>query len=569
MRALQSRMSRLPGAIRDVSPREIAWSLPVLLAAVYAIAAVLPNLGTIINHTWWSADSIAAGFIGQLWHLPAAGQYVIIGDHGWYEAAAFYLLTRVLPAHRAVWYVAPLFFWALTIALLAVSAARAFGRYAGSLVTAALLCLAPTGLMVIFQPTAHTNAIFHAAVLVLVATFVIPRTQELSLRTLLLVAIALGLFSGLPAAGDSIALVWGAIPFAVAVGLSAWRGPGLAARRTIAFGLVTLVSLVVAAAVFGSIMQGFGFRIDELDAKDALRFATVGTIGTNFKTLVYELQYLVGGDFFGQKFTFQAVVDLVTAVALFIGVGAVAFVTRREVAAGGQRAAGGSARPVSPRLVYVAFWSTCLVGGVVMFLIGSPGTGVSRYLVGPLVAVAALLPLAAARGQGWRILVAAGISVVAVAGVIRVDSAQRMPLLPGTEPLGRGTIYRVERFAEREHATFGYAAYYDAMTLSWFTGFHLQLHEVRHCGPFKTHYCPEYQVAFTSADLPRPGIRTLFIADPFTRFYTPDPRWGKPLASKQIGRLTVYVYSYDIASRFPKRSAAEIQQVITGNPRAA
>ena len=62
---------------------------------VYAVA-LIPELPAIIAHTWWSADSGSAGVVAQLYSHPPTGQYIVLGDHGWYEALSFYLLTRGL-----------------------------------------------------------------------------------------------------------------------------------------------------------------------------------------------------------------------------------------------------------------------------------------------------------------------------------------------------------------------------------------------------------------------------------------------------------------------------------------
>ncbi len=104
-------ITRARAAGAEGSPRGMRrglwWWLPVALAGVYA-AALIPELPAIIAHTWWSADSGSAGVVAQLYSHPAPGQYIILGDHGWYEAFSFYLLTRGLPAHRFLWYAAPL-----------------------------------------------------------------------------------------------------------------------------------------------------------------------------------------------------------------------------------------------------------------------------------------------------------------------------------------------------------------------------------------------------------------------------------------------------------------------------
>ena len=121
----------------------------------------------------------------------------------------------------------------------------------------------------------------------------------------------------------------------------------------------------------------------------------------------------------------------------------------------------------------------------------------------------------------------------------------------------------VTRFAHRYHATYGYAVYWDAVTITWHTNFAVKLHAVIRCGR-RDRYCPLYHAdSFTAAYAPRKGLRTLFIGD--ARFRSaPDASWGRPVARERIGRLTLYAYPYDIANRFPRPRPGQIHEVITG-----
>ena len=127
--------SRAPDA-DDSGPRRfntglrsrLWWWLPVALAAVYALA-LIPELPAIISHTWWSADSASAGVVAQLYSHPPAGQFIVLGNHGWYETLSFDLLTRGLAGHRLLWYLVPVAVWVMTITLIGVGIglAGAFG----------------------------------------------------------------------------------------------------------------------------------------------------------------------------------------------------------------------------------------------------------------------------------------------------------------------------------------------------------------------------------------------------------------------------------------------------------
>jgi hypothetical protein len=544
--------------------------LPVALVAIYVVA-LIPELPTIVSHTWWSADSGTAGVIAHLYRRPPARQYIVLGDHGWYEALGFYLLTRGLALHRLLWYAVPAAAWVGAIALVGLSAGRAFGRYGAGLAVGSLLCLAPAGLMVVFQPTAHTNVIFHAAALAAVAGWVLPRIRTLPLPVVLGAGTAIGAFTGLAIAGDAIALAWAVLPFVVAAGVCARRGPLGLAARTIAFALAALVAMLIITVVFTATMHSAGFRVDELAQSAATRFVKPTLLSGNVGKLIGELAYFVGGNFLGHRIGGNGYLEVASGGALLLGCLAVLFALYRTAIAA-ERPAGGSRADsraeVSPRLVHVAFWGTCLTVGLLMFLLSSVGTADYRYLLGPLVAIGALLPLVASRRGDWRIVVAAGLSVMALAGLVRL-ATRPVPWLPVDRPLASRDIATVIRFAHRHDATYGYAVYWDAVAITWHTGFAVRLYPVRHCSPAGDRYCPLYHAdSFTAAYAPGRVGRSLFIAD--ARFGSaPAPSWGRPIASERVGRLALYAYDYDIADRFPKPRPGEIQQLITGNPAPA
>jgi hypothetical protein len=540
--------------------------LPVALVGVYA-AALIPRLPAIIAHTWWSADSGSAGVVAQLYSHPAPGQYIILGDHGWYEAFSFDLLTRRLPAHKLLWYSIPVVVWVITIALVGVSAARAFGRYGAGLAIAGLLCLAPVGLMLVFQPTAHTNVVFHAAVLAVVAGWVLPRIRTLPLPGVLGAGVLVGAFTGLAIAGDELALAWAVLPFVVAVGVCAWRGPVTDAARTLAFALVTLTAMLVVAVLFTAIMQSAGIRVDKLAQASQMQFVKPGALVANVGKMVNELGYLVGGSFLGHRIDRDGFLELVSGGTLLLGGAAAVFAVYRAAVAAGERRPGGSRAEVSPKLVHVAFWSTCLTVGLLLFLLSSVGSVDYRYLVGPLVAIAALLPVAAARTRDWRVAVGAGLAVLALAGLYRLESMP-LPYLPRDVSLAHKDLVAIDSFAHRHHATSGYAIYWDAVTITWHTNFSVKLYPVKRCGRHAGRYCPLYHAdSFTAAYIPRRRLRTLFIFD--GRFGpAPVASWGRPIAREKIGRLTVYAYPYDIANRLLRRPG-EIRRVITGQAPAA
>jgi hypothetical protein len=172
--------------------------------------------------------------------------------------------------------------------------------------------------------------------------------------------------------------------------------------------------------------------------------------------------------------------------------------------------------------------------------------------------------VAASRSTDWRIAVGAGLAVMACTGLVRLDT-RPVPYLPLDVPLASRDMAAVTRFAHRYDASYGYAVYWDAVTITWHTNFAVDLHPVFRCGQLRERVCPAYHAdSFTAAYIPRRGLRTLFIAD--SRFHsTPPAAWGRPIAREHVGRLTLYAYPYDIASRLSKPPPGEVRRVINGS----
>jgi hypothetical protein len=62
--------------------------------------------------------------------------------------------------------------------------------------------------------------------------------------------------------------------------------------------------------------------------------------------------------------------------------------------------------------------------------------------------------------------------------------------------------------------------------------------------------CRFYFHNISSWYTPRPNTKTYLVVDPAQPLVTgPDPAMGKPLKMLTVGRLQVYVYGYDIASK--------------------
>ena len=413
---------------------------------------------------------------------------------------------------------------------------------------AALICVGQFGFYAFFAPDAHASAVIHGVVLAAAVVWVIPRAHTLTAGQLSLAAILLGLISGLPLAGDKLFLAWGVLPLIATTVLSAWRGPVDAAPRILTFGLGAAAIAAVAASIFAAVMDAAGFQVYAPALKGLLTFATPAGLAKNLGTFLHGLTYLAGGDFFGSSLTVGDDAAFISGALVLAGLAIVLLSVVRKVRTAGERPARGGELP-TPRFVYTTFWATCLIGGIGTFLIGSPGVDPSagRYLLGPYVAIAALLPLVASQSAGWRLAVTAAVSVFALTASARLLG---LPLTISNNAPSYDTASALARFASAERTRYGYAYYWDSLDLTWASDFKVDVFPVTSCPKPTPALCVFKEVQISSWYTPRHDVRSMLIVDPaWPAANAPDLALGPPIASSTFGRLTAYVYPYDIASR--------------------
>jgi hypothetical protein len=166
------------------------------------------------------------------------------------------------------------------------------------------------------------------------------------------------------------------------------------------------------------------------------------------------------------------------------------------------------------------------------------------------------------RSVAARYLVIAGVSIYAVLGVLNIDV--RGQWVPGFDPdddlhssAGRIAIQANElsSIADQEQAHIGYAGYWEAASSSWSTKLKVKVFPVDHDSEAADRI-PRPNAFFVHGGwyVPRDGIRT-FLIGPTPQeddSYERPPGLGPPLSTHRLSTgAPLYVYPYDIASRFP------------------
>jgi hypothetical protein len=531
------------------------WWLPVVLGGLYAVI-VLTHLRTVLDSVWLSSDSEIDGVLAHLGMHAPAGTLYTTGDYPHYETMAFAMLTRSFPFYRAIWMLAPPFFAALGLAAVLWATVRSFGRWPAAMVAAALVCLGgggvaklvAGGLATVFAFDAHANSVITAALVGAALVWVMPRIAELPARRLVPAAIAIGLVGGLPLAGDSLYLAWGIAPLVVVTVLAAWRGPEDGAARVVAFGVGTLAATAVTSIVFAAIMHSEGVRGFSPSHQGFLTFTTPAGLLTNFDTLLRALPSLTAGSFYGKVIDTRSELEIASAALVFAALITVVWSVRRRVANALPRAAGGG-DVVGERFVYTTFWITILAAGLLVFLIGSPNPATTdgRYLLGPYVAIAALLPLMLERGLGWKLIVTAGITLFTVSALAQFNTGVK-EMAKGYETAGiaRG----VAAFARQEHVAVGYAYYWNSIDLTWESNFKVAVYPIQRCKHVHRALCVFNEISMSNWDTPHGDVRSMLVVNPKARqVRRREAAFGQPIARKRVGNLVLFVYPYDIALR--------------------
>lgn len=538
-----SMTSRLGG--KTVILRQVWWA-PLVFAAAYLVTLAM-QFKQLLANSYLNADAASAPVIGELFGSRTGHPLVILGHLGWFSTLLFELGTRWMPLHRQIWEAAPYGMALCSAALVGWGAWRIAGWWAGAIAVAIMVCVGPNMLLLLLALNDHAPTWFTLALLGAFVVLLEQRADTLSNVWLGTAAVVVGVVSGANAVSDVLLTIAGAVPFLLAVGCTWVLYPN---RRTAKAGAFALASGLV-AIVSGVLVRALMHHENVISASDpkTTLLATADAVGTNIKLWWQSIAWLGNGDFFGQTIGFS------TALALVCAAITIAAVLLAPCIAHGELVHALAARrrdpqgPVqSARLAWIVFWASSLVLLSVAFIFsGIPeDLGSSRYLVGVVYAAAALLPLLASRGPLIRVAVTAGATLYAFTGWLALAQHRIGPPPSPTDQLAGA----VANIASQEHLSVGYAGYWDAAPITWATHLHIKVFPVDDCDG-NQHLCAVELHLITSWYSPRPGAKTFLLSDPAYPSIpsAPTPDLGKPIAVHQIGSVTMYVYSYDIAAR--------------------
>ena len=513
--------------------------VPALLAVVYLLALAV-QFNKVVAAVYLNADAASAPVIGSFaGHGSGA---IVLGNLPWYSTLIFELATRGLPLHRQLWEAAPYAMALASVALIADSLRRVSGRVAAAIAAAVLICSSAPLLSLLFVLDDHSPTWFTIALLgwwVVILERVKPSSRARSLG-LLAGGVVIAFVTGMNAASDRLLLVGGLVPLVFAPAVAFAFDRRAAARNAVLAASATCALAAIVALITAHLMH-----VHDVTYAGHYTFGEPAHVQGNLTLWWQGLVFIGNGNFFGAAIGFTSILAAACALIVLAGaVGALRFgwleLRNSPVET--------EARPTdSGRLAHIVFWLAAGLAISFAFMLSSEPEGLpaSRYLVGVLYAVVALvvLPIEHRRVVGAMVVGAATIYCLAATIAMARGTATEYGISSPSDHIAG----EVAALAKREHITRGYAGYWDAAPITWATHLRVHVFPVQLCGQA---LCEFNLHTVASWYRPHPGQRTFLLTDSVQAYLpSPPPSLGPPVASYPIGPVTMYVYPYDIATR--------------------
>ena len=537
-----------------------AWWAAVPLCLLYLIL-LAHQLDAAIRTTNLDADAASGPVIGELFGAAPSGANVVLGTFGWYATLLFYLGTKWLPFHRQVWEAAPFVMALAAAGLTAWAVSRVATRWAATVTAVVLLCTSPVTLRLELATTQHAPAWFSVAVLAAFAVWLgLEPRRTRPWPVVALVVLVVGTIVGVNAASDPLLSIAGVAPFALAMVAARVLTPGRSATRALWTGAATLAVTGVTWGLTALAMSSLS--VTREPGLHTTRIVIGHKNIANFTLWWKSIATIGNGDYFSRPLSPGTVLAFVCAVISIAAVVAIPWLAwrqlrRRSRAAAPAEAAAGTATGAragasAATTTFYVFWCSSAILLTLAFLFSAyPGDIHSgRYLLGLLYAAAAVVPAAAA-GRAWtRALVLACTCAYAVSAVVSIsDRGPVPPPQTAYSPVTTRVAGEIAQIAAREDLSVGYAGYWDAAPITWSTGFGVHVYPVSVCDQ-REHLC-RFDLHFISSWYrPRAHTRSFLLTDPaLANVWTRTPDLGRPSSVYRLGRVTMYVYPYDLAKR--------------------
>lgn len=542
-----------PSALRPLhdAPALERWALRIACVAVGAfLLYFLARLRAVLGTTYANSDN-ASGLVLAEFLGDKGNGYVALGDYLWLEPLYAMHFTRWLPSHRVAWELAPYAIWTLTVGMVWWSVRRTVSTRAAGVVALALAAPSPIVLNFIGVANAHVPSAVHT---VLLSLFLLAlpglAARPPAVRAAWAAALAITLAPGI---SDQILLVSGVLGFLVAVAAGWWLGLVERASALLAGGAC------LAGAAGGRVLTRLAEDDGLRTTGKAFATATADQLTPHVRLLLEGVALLAHGRLGGPLEPVDVVLELV-GLAAMLGIVWLAVAARRPALAlwRGEPMADAdelTAPPSAQARLLGIFWAAAIAGVAGAFVLTTAPSDIfsTRYVV---LAWPGLLVLAVLLAPARRAIPALALlaTLCAVLGVVGLAGG-KYTTTSSPFPQGR-EVGALKQLVATEDLDHGYAAYWNAATITAQTNFRARVYPLGSCDGTLDHLCPSQAHHLQSWYVPERGrVRTFYITDDVAIppvIGAPPTRLGTPARTVDLGRLNVFIYNYDIAARLAR-----------------
>jgi hypothetical protein len=542
---------RRDGGRRGLSRRAgnlptLGWLLVLTLAAAYVIVFVL-GLSDNLARLAWNPSVSSAFTMSETLVKTGSGGATAMGSTPQWVSLWFGLLTATLPLHRELWEISPTLLFVATAAIVGWSVSRLAGRDAGVLALLLGVVASPLALTFFMAPFSH-NTVYPCTALLGAYLLWLARAEHRRALTALAVPPLAGIVVGVCLSSDFLLAATAVIPLTLAAllaGVRRHRGSRLLALSA----LVTVAVAIPIAKLTSATMRSLGY----LTLPTPVKTAALSELPARARLLFKGLQELFNGYLGFEKpgtlnMSLGIACDVVMSVALVALLVIGARAGARLAISGLRRSSAQTDMRQLERSLHIVYWVTATIVPAAAFWVAGEGpvTTHESYYATAIFAVAAVLPLQLANGRAARLLILGGASILFTASLVGLSDGY----INISAKLGR-SVAMVTRIARADDAQVGYANWADASPLTWSTDNRVIVRPVVECASAEgTGLCPGFQAYVPAWYAPRARRTFLLVEANGVDLNSVPADLGRPLAVYAFESMRMYVYPYDIASRF-------------------
>jgi hypothetical protein len=521
----------------------IVWLIALAIGVVYVVV-FLVQVPRDIGQLGWDSSVGSAFVMPETLVKTGTGGLTLMGSTGQWVPLWFGLLTAGLPLHRELWGAMPTLLFVATALMVAWSVLQVGNRRVALLALLIGIAASPPSLSFLMAPFSH-NVVYPCTALLGVYLIWLTRGRGRKRVSAFAVPPLLGVVIGTCLSSDVLLASTAVIPLTLTAIVAVVRRE----RRSRLVALSAMCTVAVSipvAKVTSTTMGSLGYTT----LPTPLKIASISELPARAKLLFQGLKalfngYLGSAEEPGKLLAPLGIVsDVVMCAALLALVAFGLLTTIRFIASGVRKQ---SDQPELARSLHVVYWVASAAAACGAFWIAGEGPVTTHYSYYETVvfSVAAVVPLLASRVSPARWLIPVGASIFFFAGIVGLTGNY----LNVAAPLARSGP-KIEQIARANDVQVGYSNWADASGLTWGLHSRVKIRPVIECPQQRSVLCPGFQAYVSSWYVPRQRHTFLLFEANGVDLHAVPELLGKPLAVYSFESMRMYIYPYDIASRF-------------------